>query len=37
MSNATILLNEKLIRAAKGMLKAWEEWIQAKKNEFKNI
>lgn len=26
-----IVLHEKLIRFAKGMLKAWEEWLEAKR------
>jgi len=36
MAVSTIKLNENLIRLAKGMIKAWEEWIQAKKLEEKN-
>lgn len=31
MSAAKVRLHESLIRFAKGMLKAWEEWIQAEK------
>jgi len=33
MSQATIKLNESLIRLAKGMIKAWEEWINEKKQQ----
>lgn len=36
MAQATIILNESLIRLAKGMIKAWETWVEAKKNETKN-
>lgn len=28
MSEATKKLNEQLIRLAKGMIKAWEEWVK---------
>ena len=31
MSKHTIILNESLIRLAKGMVKAWEEWIYRNK------
>jgi hypothetical protein len=31
MEFATIKLHEQLIRFAKGMLKAWEEWLEAKR------
>ncbi len=31
MSPATVVLHETLIRLAKGMLKAWEAWLKAKK------
>ncbi len=36
MSTATIILNESLIRLAKGMIKAWETWVQEQKKETKN-
>ncbi len=32
MKPATILLHETLIRLAKGMLKAWESWLDATKH-----
>lgn len=35
MRYQTIVLNEKLIRAAKGMIRAWEEWVQSNKKENK--
>lgn len=31
MNSATIKLNETILRLVKGILKAWEEWIQAHK------
>jgi hypothetical protein len=31
--NATIRLHEQLLRLAKGMLKAWEEWIDEMKRQ----
>lgn len=31
LSPATVKLNESLIRLAKGMIKAWEEWLEANK------
>lgn len=31
MKKPTVKLNESLIRLAKGMIKAWEEWINAQK------
>jgi hypothetical protein len=31
LSQPTIVLHESLIRLAKGMLKAWEEWLKAQK------
>lgn len=34
MSPCTIILHEKLIRATKGMVKAWQEWLDAKKEEL---
>lgn len=32
-TQATIKLHESLIRLAKGMITAWEEWLRAKKEE----
>ena len=31
MNAATISLNEQLIRLAKGMISAWENWVKAQK------
>jgi hypothetical protein len=31
MSQATVKFNESLIRLAKGMITAWEEWLKASK------
>jgi hypothetical protein len=31
ISQPTVILHEALIRYAKGMLKAWEEWLKASK------
>lgn len=31
MSPATVALNEQLIRLAKGMISAWENWVKAQK------
>lgn len=36
MSPATILLHESLIRAAKGVIAAWEKWLQSRKQETGN-
>lgn len=33
LSPATIKLHESLIRHAKGMIKAWEEWLNAYKEK----
>jgi hypothetical protein len=33
MDQATLNLHEKLLRLAKGMLKAWEEWIREKSSK----
>ncbi len=30
MDKATVVLHEKLIRLAKGMISAWEEWLTAR-------
>nr|DAL05367.1 MAG TPA: hypothetical protein [Caudoviricetes sp.] len=35
MSPATIVLHESLIRLAKGMIKAWETWLETKKDKQK--
>jgi hypothetical protein len=34
MNPSTIKLHDKLLRLAKGMLKAWEEWIEEQKKEL---
>jgi hypothetical protein len=34
MTPATIKLNERLIALAKGIIKAWEDWLQAVKEEL---
>lgn len=31
MDTANLKLHEQLIRFAKGMLKAWEDWLEAKR------
>lgn len=33
MDPTNLKLHEQLIRFAKGMLKAWEEWLEAKKQK----
>ncbi len=32
LDQATIKLNETLLRYVKGMVSAWEEWLKAQKN-----
>lgn len=32
MDSATLTLHEQLLRLAKGMLKAWETWLEAQRN-----
>lgn len=34
MTRPTIILHEKLIRLAKGMISAWEEWITEVKKQI---
>ena len=31
MNPPTVVLNEKLIRMVKGMIKAWEQWVEDSK------
>lgn len=33
MDDAKLALHEQLLRLAKGMLKAWETWLQAQRGE----
>lgn len=33
MDSAKLKLHEQLIRLAKGMIKAWEEWLEAMKQK----
>jgi hypothetical protein len=33
MSMATIILHEGLIRSAKGLIAAWDKWLQSQKNK----
>jgi len=33
MSAATLALHEQLIRLAKGMISAWENWLKAQKRQ----
>jgi hypothetical protein len=33
MDNAKLALYEQLLRLAKGMLKAWETWLEAQRSE----
>jgi len=33
MDNAKFTLHEQLLRMAKGMLKAWENWLQAQRDQ----
>lgn len=37
MTYHSIKLHESLIRLAKGMIKAWEEWIHESKKQVKTI
>jgi len=35
MNASTIALHDALIRAAKGVITAWEKWLEARKQEAK--